>query len=96
VVIEAAKAGEPVAGDVTVRAARALAALAATCARRLGVTGAIDVALSGGTFASEWFRALTAEQIALALPAARVVASHTDPAGGALLLAYTYKEGEQG
>jgi N-acetylglucosamine kinase-like BadF-type ATPase len=90
-VIAAAEAGEPEAGDVTVRAARALAALAKTCAGRLGAAGPIDVALSGGTFDSEWFRALTASQVALALPAARVVASHTDPSGGALLLAY--KEG---
>jgi N-acetylglucosamine kinase-like BadF-type ATPase len=90
-VIVAAEAGEPEAGDVTVPAARALAALAATCAGRLGAAGPIDVALSGGTFESDWFRAQTAEQIALALPAARVVSSHTDPAGGALLL--SYKEG---
>lgn len=87
-VIVAAKAGDPEAGDVTVRAARALGELAATCAGRLSPSGVVDVALSGGTFESDWFRRLTSEQIALALPEARVVSSHTDPAGGALLLAY--------
>ncbi len=90
-VIVAAKAGEPDAGDVAVGAARALGTLAATCAGRLSVGGGIDVALSGGTFESQWFRVLTAEQITHALPAARIVSSLTDPAGGALLLAY--KEG---
>ena len=90
-VLAAAREGEPDAGDVAVRAASALAELASTCAQRLGVSGAVDVALSGGTFASEWFRALAAEQIVRSLPAARVVPAYTDPAGGALLLAY--KEG---
>jgi N-acetylglucosamine kinase-like BadF-type ATPase len=90
-VLGSAKEGEPDAGDVAVRAARALAELAVTCAGRLGVAGGIDVALCGGTFNSDWFRALTTEQIVLALPAARIVGAYTDPAGGALLLAY--KEG---
>jgi N-acetylglucosamine kinase-like BadF-type ATPase len=89
--IEVAEGGDPEAGHVAVRAAHALGVLAATCAGRLGVTGGIDIALCGGTFESGWFRALTTEQIALVLPAARVVPSYTDPAGGALLLAY--KEG---
>ncbi|MGA3037939.1 MAG: BadF/BadG/BcrA/BcrD ATPase family protein [Vulcanimicrobiaceae bacterium] len=90
-VVVAAQAGDPEAGSVTLHAAHALGALAATCASRLGIAGAIEVALCGGMFESDWFRARATEQIGLVLPEAQVVPSHTDPAGGALLLAY--KEG---
>jgi len=92
-VIAAAESGEAEALAVVLRAAQALGALTAACAGRLALAGTVDVALSGGTFASDWFRDRVVEQIAGALPQASVAPVRTDPAGGALLLAY--KEGAQ-
>jgi N-acetylglucosamine kinase-like BadF-type ATPase len=76
-------------------AASALADLAARCAERLGRSGTlIDVALVGGTFASEWFRAQVGAQVLDRLPKARVVPPRRDPAEGALLLALEEARGE--
>lgn len=87
-VIAAAHDGDPDALAVVEDAAQALAALTATCAERLDWSASsIDVALCGGTFASEWFRTRVAAHIVECLPAARVVPARRDSAAGALLLA---------
>ncbi|MGH7327203.1 MAG: BadF/BadG/BcrA/BcrD ATPase family protein [Polyangiaceae bacterium] len=86
-VLAAASEGVEEARSVIDDAAKALGALTATCARRLGGTSAIDVALCGGTFGSEWFRSRVAERIVERLAGARVIEPRRDPAAGALLLA---------
>jgi N-acetylglucosamine kinase-like BadF-type ATPase len=86
-VLAAASEGISDARSVVDGAATALAALTATCAQRLNRTSRIDVALCGGTFASEWFRSRVEERIVERLAGARIVPARRDPASGALLLA---------
>jgi N-acetylglucosamine kinase-like BadF-type ATPase len=70
-------------------AASALADLTRTCAARIACEKtAIGVALAGGTFSSEVFRARVQQRIAGILPLANVRYPHNEPATGALLLAY--------
>lgn len=70
-------------------AAAELADLARICAARLGCeNGAVDVALAGGTFASNFFRARVQRHITSMLPLSNVRYPQNEPATGALLLAY--------
>lgn len=74
-------------GGIPYAEAFALSNLVDTCARRLGLTH-VDVALSGGMFASEWYRNATVEGIREFVPLANVVPAKHDAPTGALLLAY--------
>jgi len=87
-VIALAEAGEPDAAALVDEAAGALAELARVCSMRLADGAAKNVALAGGTFASEFFRARVEQRIVLELPGSAVRHARKEPALGALLLAY--------
>ena len=89
-VIAAAEAGDTQALAIVRAAAQALGDLTATCAGRLGYKDApVAVALTGGTFSSDWFRLQTTAAINARLPVARIGSPQHDPATGALFLAYS-------
>ncbi|MBC5816317.1 MAG: hypothetical protein GIW97_07225, partial [Candidatus Eremiobacteraeota bacterium] len=90
---ELAEQGVDDARFIVEQAADALAALAATCARRLHankrvIGHPVPVAFSGGLLQNARFTALVRERLMDRLPEANIVAVKSKPAEGALLLAY--------
>ncbi|HEY0614237.1 MAG TPA: BadF/BadG/BcrA/BcrD ATPase family protein [Candidatus Elarobacter sp.] len=89
VVHDAARLGDPDASAIVAEAASELAALAAAAIARLDLDErTVQVAFSGGAFASAPFFARTRERLAALAPNARAVAPRYDPAVGAALLAF--------
>jgi N-acetylglucosamine kinase-like BadF-type ATPase len=90
--IRRAEGGDNEAAAIPHTEAFALSNLVDTCARRLGLTH-VDVALSGGMFASEWYRNAATQGIHECVPQAVVVPAKNDALIGALLLAYKEEAG---
>lgn len=89
-VLNVAATGDPVAAEITVRAADALAASADVVARRLGLhtKESFPLALAGGLLTkNQFFRAIVTQSIRTRVPAAKPQLQRFDTATGAALLA---------
>ncbi|MBV8073808.1 MAG: hypothetical protein JO140_00160 [Candidatus Eremiobacteraeota bacterium] len=87
-VLRLAAEQESDAAFVVERAARAIVELVVTCAQRLRLRAACEVALSGGLVADRFYRELVGAKLLDALPAVTLVEPRWDPPTGALLLAF--------
>ena len=78
---------DPVAADIAVRAAGALAALAAAAAQELDAPAGIPVVLAGGLMANAAFASAACAAVRVALPDAAVRVLQAEPVTGAIRLA---------